>query len=264
MRMLYGLLLIIGGLYTPYFYAGNGNIVAKKEEQEEKKVIQPIYKKQECAKCKNEAKENTNPLWMPCGKSNRLHKICKLQPIYPLWEFGCRQELCQRNKSGFIPLSIAIFRSKKNETWEREDSYSMVRYITNKFDKSVVDLLMLRDHCKCSTWMHAIYSDNVEVVKIIVSAVVKHVEDPEEAVWKLLTNQDSGGKWLLHARKARHNRKLTPLMVAVKRKNIELIKLLKALAGKRFQEYLLMKGGWGETANSFADNHDEILELLLL
>jgi hypothetical protein len=104
----------------------------------------------------------------------------------------------------------------------------------------------------------------VEVVKIIVSAVVNHVEDPEKAIWKLLTNQDSGGKWLLHGRTARHNRKLTPLMIAVKRKNIELIEFLKALAGDRFQEYLLMKGGWEETATSFADNHEEILKLLLL
>jgi len=265
MRRLYCLLIVMSGLYSPYHYAGNGNIVAKKAEEEEaiKKVMlyrQSMIQKKECNICKEHKKENTNPLWSPCRKDNWLHKECKTGTPYSITFFV--PNLFARDKYGVIPLSKAIFRARKEG--EIYNSCLMVEAIMKSVGKHALNMLLLADHYGCSTWMHAIYSDNVEVVKTIVSAVVNHVEDPKEAVWKLLTNQDSGGKRLLHGRTARHNRKLTPLMVAIKRKNIELIQLLKHFAGNRFQEYLLMKGGWGETASSFADNNDEILHILFI
>src|SRR5438128_89579 len=188
-----------------------------------------------------------------------MHRVCKTEPIYVLWENCFSDWLWERNKCGLLPLSIAIFRGKKNDVFEKEDSSKMIKYITGKAGKNVLNMVMLRDHAGCSAWMHSIYIGNVENIKMILSAVVNQVKNPKEALWKLLTTQYSG-RW--------GSCTLTPLMVAVKQKNIPVIELLKKQAGKRFNEYLGITGRTGnasseqKTAIDFAGNNAEIIKLL--
>lgn len=226
----YMLLILMCG-YTQQYYAGNAMVV-RKETREDGKVVNVIEKNEKqrikCFRCRRYDDYDKNPCWQPCEKKRwwDIHDDCKTKKCTS-YIMNSSQDVCfRRNQNGLLPLSIAIFRGK-NEA-EREDSCIIVNLITEKVGKDVFNMVMLRDHAGCSVWMHSIYIGNVEIIKIILSAVQKQCDDPE-AVWKLLTTDYSGG----HG-----GCRYTPLMVAVKQKNILLIELLKQLAGKRFNEYV--------------------------
>jgi len=258
---LYSLLILVSGLYIHEQHAGNGSISKEVRVDENKKDSIVKIARRGCWSCKHYDDQEKNPCWRPCGTKDFLHKICKSKPIYALWESCFSPWLWERNKRGFLPLSIAIFRGKKTDVFEKEDSCKMVKYITEKAGEDVFNMVMLRDHAGCSAWMHSIYIGNVENIKTIVLAVANQVKEPEDALWKLLTTEYSGGDGYYIS---------TPLMVAVKQKNIPVIKLLKDIAGERFNEYVAIerqslwkKSARGKkTAIDFAGDDAEIIELL--
>jgi hypothetical protein len=251
-KYMYCVIMLICGMYTHQQEAGNSGLGGEQKDDDDKRVsiVKREPKINECYLCKVDTQANANPLWSSCCKARWYHDQCKFgRPFKSLC--GSSLHYCRRNKSGLIPLSMAIFRGKEDA--ERENSRAIVATITEGVGKRVLDMVMLRDHAKCSAWMHAIYCGDPVVIKTILLAVEQQTDD-SDAVWKLLTSKDSGGYGC---------RASTPLMVAVRKKNIPVIKLLKDAAGLRIDEYLDLKSSWGETALNLAGDDLEILQLFL-
>lgn len=261
-KYVYCAMILVCGMHTHKQEAGN--LLKGELEQDgdsRGSIVKRVPRKKECLSCKVDVKENENPLWTPCQKAHWLHDVCKLNsPFKKAPNFSRPSDFFQRNRSGLIPLSMAIFRGKKEI--ERENSRTIVAFITQHVGKNVFNMVTLCDHHKCSAWMHSIYcGDEVVVATILLaverqtllSAVERPTSDPE-AVWKLLMNKDCG-RYGLAA--------LTPLMVAVRKKNIPVIKVLKGAAGSRMGEYLKVESGYKNTAIDFAGDDAEMLQLLL-
>jgi hypothetical protein len=246
-KYLYGVIIFACGMYTHQQEAGNLLIYKQMAES----IAQHIPRKKECFDCRLYARENENPLWKPCKKEHWLHDVCKLGSPFKTTSI-IQSCFFQRNRSGLIPLSMAIFRGKKEI--ERENSRTLVAFITGHVGKDVLNMAMLCDHHQCSAWMHSIYCGDEVVVSTILSAVKRQTDDPE-AVWKLLMNKDSGREG---------HPALTSLMVAVKKRNIPIIKVLKDAAGTRMGEYLQVESRSKNTAIDFAGDDAEILQLLLV
>ena len=251
-KYMYCMIMLICCMYAHQQKAGNSGLGGEQKDDDDKRIslIKCGPNKKECYLCKVDKQANENPLWSTCCKGHWYHDQCKFnRPFKALC--GNSLNYCRRNKSGLIPLSMAIFRGKEDA--ERENSRAIVATITEGVGKRVLDMVMLRDHSRCSAWMHAIYCGDAVVVNTILLAVEQQTDDLD-AVWKLLISKDSGGYGC---------RASTALMIAVRKKNIPVIKLLKDAAGLKIDEYLDLKSSWGETALSLAGDDLEILQVLL-